>query len=404
VTIYVSLPPPGTRPNTKRYPIAIVGDGWHGILKSPSTRIRGLVSIADIAPTALGKRRITASPAPGARADLQGLDSRLRHQHDARNWAVAILALSVLAGSLVALWSRSRGAARAAILAAPVTVAGTIVLSAAGDARPVVLVLLLAAIVVGVCAGGAALLRSRRAIAVFFFGLITAYLVVLAARPEWTALAAIGPNPGEGGRFYGSSNVTTTVLVTVALYAASAFGLRWLAAVALLSIVTVGWSKAGADGGGLLVVVAAFATLAVLRARGRLTARSTALVAGGAAAVAVALVGLDAATGGHSHVTRRVGEGPGAVLDELGNRLHISVERIGTSWHAALVFAIGLVALLVLATRKPGFSHGRALLLATLVSLIVNDSPSDVVSGAAISYGVLWTYERVDSRAWHAAR
>jgi hypothetical protein len=404
VTIYVSLPPPGTHPNTRRYPIAIVGDGWHGILESPSTRIRGLVSIADVAPTALGKHRITASPDPDAHGELERLDTRLRHQHDGRNWAVAILALSVLAGSIVALAFRSRGAARAAVLAAPVSVAGAIVLSAAGGARPIVLVPLLAGIVVAVCIGGAALLRNRRVIAVFFVALITAYLVVLAARPEWTALATIGPNPSEGGRFYGSSNLTTTVLVTVALYAAASLGLRWLLGVALLTMVTVGWSKAGADGGGLVVVVAAFAALAALLARGRLTARTTAAVAGGAAALALALVGLDAATGGHSHVTRRVGEGPGAVLDELGNRLHISAERITSSWHAALVFAIGLAALAVLATRRPRFPAGDALLLATIVSLIVNDSPSDVVAGASISYGVLWTYERVHSRAWSAAR
>ena len=53
VTVYVALPPPGKHANTQRYPIAIVGGGYHGILTSRSTRIRGLVSIADIAPTAL---------------------------------------------------------------------------------------------------------------------------------------------------------------------------------------------------------------------------------------------------------------------------------------------------------------------------------------------------------------
>src|SRR4051812_11511002 len=69
VTIYVQLPPGGKQPNTHRYPIAIVGDGWRGILSSSSTRIRGLVAIADVAPTALGKHRITASPDSDTRAD-----------------------------------------------------------------------------------------------------------------------------------------------------------------------------------------------------------------------------------------------------------------------------------------------------------------------------------------------
>ena len=65
--VYVSLPPPGEHPNTKRYDVMIVGAGYHGILTSDSTRIRGLVSIADLAPTAValqedGRRRSTPSP------------------------------------------------------------------------------------------------------------------------------------------------------------------------------------------------------------------------------------------------------------------------------------------------------------------------------------------------------
>ncbi|MDX6436676.1 MAG: hypothetical protein QOK34_1510, partial [Gaiellaceae bacterium] len=51
--VYVTLPPPGRHPNTKRYQVLIVGPGYSGILTSHSTRIRGLVSIADLAPTAV---------------------------------------------------------------------------------------------------------------------------------------------------------------------------------------------------------------------------------------------------------------------------------------------------------------------------------------------------------------
>ena len=60
VTIYVTLPPPGRSHNTRRYPVAIVGGGYHGVLVSGRTKIPGLISIADIAPTAValehGKR------------------------------------------------------------------------------------------------------------------------------------------------------------------------------------------------------------------------------------------------------------------------------------------------------------------------------------------------------------
>jgi cytochrome c553 len=96
-------------------------------------------------------------------------------------------------------------------------------------------------------------------------------------------------------------------------------------------------------------------------------------------------------------VTRRVGDGPGALLGEIGNRMHISVERLASSWNAALVFAISIAALAVLATRRPRFAAGEALLVAIGVSLVVNDTPQHVAAAGAISYGVLWTFERLDS-------
>jgi hypothetical protein len=238
-------------------------------------------------------------------------------------------------------------------------------------------------------------LLDARAIAAFFVALIGAYLVVLAARPAWPALAAIGPNPGGGSRFYGSGNLTTSVLLTIALFAAATLGKQSVVPIGLLALVTVGWSKAGADGGGILVLVCAFVTLGLRLQTGRLTARTIAAGAALAVALGLALVGIDAAAGGESHVTRRVGDGPGAVLDDLGQRIHISVESLGVSWHAALVFAAALVALMILAARPPHFPAGDALLVGTAVSLLVNDSPQNVAAAAAISYGVLWVHERV---------
>src|SRR5262245_62381926 len=59
VTIYVVLPPPGRTHNTRRYPIAIVGGGYRpgSLLVSSTTRIPGLISIADVAPTAVDLER-----------------------------------------------------------------------------------------------------------------------------------------------------------------------------------------------------------------------------------------------------------------------------------------------------------------------------------------------------------
>ena len=296
----------------------------------------------------------------------------------------------------LALLVRSPAVARACVLASPLALAASIALSGAGLTRPALLVTALALLTVSLAVAGGALLH-RRALAVAFTALVAAYLVVLVVEPTWPALAAIGPTPGEGGRFYGSTNLTTSIVVAVTLFAGATFGLRGLVPVALLSLVTVGWSKAGADGGGLVVVAAGCAVLGIRLATGRLTVRAVALAARSAVGLGLALVGLDAATGGSSHVTRRVGDGPGALLGELGNRVHISVERLASSWHPALVFAIAIAALVILATRRPRFAAGEALLVAIGVSLVVNDTPHHVAAAGAISYGVLWTCERLDS-------
>jgi cytochrome c553 len=399
VTIYVSLPPLGTHRNDTRYHVAIVGGGYRGILESPSTRIPGLVSIADIAPTAVALARDEdprIDSTPGAPADLRELDRTLRRQVSARNPAIAVLAFSAIALAVLALLVRSPNVARACVLAAPLALAVAIALSGAGLTRPAALVMALALLTVSLAVSGGAVL-DRRTLAVVLTALVAAYLVVLVVEPNWPALAAIGPTPGEGGRFYGSTNLTTSIAVTVTLFAGATFGLRWLVPVALLSLVTVGWSKAGADGGGIVVVAASCAVLGMRLATGRLTLRAVAAAGALAVGIGLALVGLDAATGGSSHVTRRVGDGPGALLGELSNRVHISAERLASSWHPALVFAISIAALVILATRRPRFAAGEALLVAVGVSLVVNDTPHHVAAAGAISYAVLWVLERLDS-------
>ena len=64
---------------------------------------------------------------------------------------------------------------------------------------------------------------------------------------------------------------------------------------------------------------------------------SSALAA--AAAAVLILMGLDAATGGSSHVTRAVGGGPGEIVEDLWRRLEISWDTATATWYAALVVA-----------------------------------------------------------------
>jgi hypothetical protein len=104
--ILVSLPPPGRSDNDVRYPIALLGE--RGLLTSDSTRIDGLVSVTDIA---TGRLRVVENDDP-AQA-LEELDARIERNSDWR------LPLTIaLAALLIALaFVRPRYALRALLVA-----------------------------------------------------------------------------------------------------------------------------------------------------------------------------------------------------------------------------------------------------------------------------------------------
>ena len=183
-------------------------------------------------------------------------------------------------------------------------------------------------------------------------GFLLAFLVVLAWWPEVNALAAIGPHPDGGGRFYGVTNQVETLLLAPSLAAAALAGVAGAAAIGLLLLVTVGWSRTGADGGGVLVVAASFAVL--LAGLGRI--RATA----GRIALGIALVAADrprgrrASTrslGGSSHVTDAVGGGPGALLDDLDRRVRISWAGATSAPHTGFLCLLSLGGLAWLGVR-----------------------------------------------------
>ena len=63
--IVLQLPPRGPpTANDRLYRIAVIGQGFHGLLISPTTRIPGLVSIVDVAPTALDRLHSGLSSVP----------------------------------------------------------------------------------------------------------------------------------------------------------------------------------------------------------------------------------------------------------------------------------------------------------------------------------------------------
>jgi len=402
ITVYVSLPPPGKHHNVLRYPITVVGPGYRGLLVSSSTRLPGLVSLADVAPSVRAlnrgdRPRIRARPAEEPLRQLARLDRRLDDAHDTRIPAMVVLAALMGSFGLLALLTRSAMAGRAAFLVAPACVVTAVLLSAADVTAPWVTVLMLALAAPAAALGAAALLGSRRQLALGLGAVFVFLFAVMWARPEWNTLAVIGPHPDGGGRFHGLTNQVETLLLSPALVLGALVGLRALPVVALALSAGVAASRMGADGGGLVVYLAGFLVLGLRLAR--MPAPRAAAATAGAAGAALLLVGIDAATGGSSHVTDAVGGGPGSLAGDLAHRVHLSAASVTANWNNALFFIASVAALVWLALQRPRPPVLEALLVALGVSLVVNDTPADVAGWGALSALVLWTWARSDGSA-----
>jgi cytochrome c551/c552 len=388
--VYVQLPPAGTESNTHRYLVSVDAPGYSGILTSGSTRIDGLVSIPDITQTAVALargRKADIHAVSGSRADLTRLDRRLRRVHHVRGWTLTVVALTLLALALV------RPRAGVVFGATAVTVA--LWLEWTGTTRfwEVLLWMSLAP------AALAYLVTLRLRWIPYVVGLFFAsFLLVLALWPETHALAVLGARPDGGGRFYGIGNQVETLVLPPLLAAVVVGGLRWLLPLGALALVTVAWSKAGADGGGLIVYAAALAVLMLRLSPARVTWRRAALAGACVVVLAFALVGIDAALGGSSHVTHAVGGGPGSLLGDFGHRLHISWASATKSSYNIALFLASAALLVWIGTRTPRHAGVDAMLVALVVSLLVNDTPVDVIGLGALGCLALLRFESVDSR------
>jgi hypothetical protein len=309
-------------------------------------------------------------PDPDAAADVAELKAKLvssRHARARANVAVGVI-LGLLA--LLAAVVRSGVLARAAVLYAPAAIG-------LGFAWR-------SSLAIGFGALGVALIAGfpRRAFTPLLFGVLGAALLVLWHWPVSTALATIGPHPDGGHRFYGMTNQVETMLLAPALAA----GLL----AAPIALVAVGWSKAGADGGGLVAYAAGYAALTLHR-YGRISRKRVAIAAGVVVAGVLLLVALDAANGGSSHVTHALGRDlPG----ELAHRWRVSYDGATHSVGSFIMFASG-VALLVLVGRvraRPALVD--AMLVAVAVSFVVNDTPQDVALWGALGAIALLALER----------
>lgn len=380
--IVVSLPPPGTSSNDRRYIVAVIAPGYRGLLTSDSTRIAGLVSVVDIAPTALGlEGKLGSKPAASPVNTVYDLNREINRHRDAKT-PFLLLSLALVAAFAV-LWRR------AVLLAVGAVLLANLVLGMTGytHAWGFFLLLLLAS------AASLVAFLPRIAHGLALAGVLACYLAAMGADERWVALSPFGPT--QNARFYGLSNLLATLLLVPALAGAAILGRRYglwaFGAVAALALVTVGGSQFGADGGGVVVLLAGFAVLIVLEHR-----LTRGALAGAAALVAILAAAL--ALGGESHVTDALSEGPAGLADDLTRRLELSWLRATSGWGVALLVFGGIAVLAALALRER-----RALLLAYLtalgVSLLVNDSPNDVTVAGLAGYLALSTAPGVARRA-----
>jgi hypothetical protein len=284
------------------------------------------------------------------------------------NVAVGVI-LGLLA--LLAVVSRVPALARAAVLYAPAAIG-------LGLAWRSALAIGFGALALALAAG-----LSRRAFVPLLVFVFAAALLVLWHWPVTNALSTIGPHPEGGHRFYGVTNQVETMLLAPALAGAPI--------AAPLALVAVGWSRTGADGGGLVTYLSGYAMI-TLRASGRLTPRRVALAVAVVVAFGLLLVGVDAATGGSSHVTNAIGSGgfPG----DLPHRWRASYDGATRNTGSLIMFLSGIAILVTVARARPRPPLVDAMLVALAVSFVVNDTPQDVALWGSLGAMALLAFER----------
>ena len=240
--------------NGTRTPVALLGA--RGLLTSDSTRIDGLVTAEDVA---AGRLQVVPDPDPAAA--LRALDQRIERND---RWHLPLtIGLAVL---LIGL----------ALVRPPLALRALLVVLAANLWLSPVLAL----------AAGVAVLVLPLGLACA--AILTAYLVAMGLDAETVALSPFGPS--QSGRYYGINNLLETMLLAPAIVGAALLGRAGIG-VAALAFVTIGGNRFGADGGGLVVLAAAYIVLVLRLQRRRVTWRLAAAAAAGAVALALLVLG-----------------------------------------------------------------------------------------------------------------
>jgi hypothetical protein len=387
--IVLQLPPRGgPSANDRLYRIAVIGRGFHGLLTSPTTQIPGLVSIVDIAPTALGGHPSTTlawTPSENAIGHL----SRLGHAIGSNN-RLKFAALFILAGVLLAL---ALLGLRAAVTAVPAALLVNLALGIGQVSNEVALCAAISAGTVLVAFALSRLCRGEGALLALYGGIVALYALVMLRRPEWQAVNPFGPT--QNSRFWGIGNQIETLLLAPllagAFLARRRFGVAGFVLFGVFGLVVMTDNRLGADGGGAIVLGVA---LAVLGARlFRLGASGFAGLLASAAIAVLWIVSRGLSEPGPNHLRSAFSGGGGGLLASIESRVPLSYVPALQAWQMVVPLLLILAVVFALAWRAAKQQSTRDVLLALGValatSLLVNDSAAYELAGGIAVVGAL---------------
>jgi hypothetical protein len=341
----------------------VLAPGYSGVLQSDLTRVPGLVSMADVARTALQTSHALGSkPDGGNVAALYELEEHIDVARSSTMVGSVIVLLVLIAFALV--YPRGAPAAVASALATNLALGWMPM----GDTAPRLALLGVCSVAGGIL--GARFMRNRTVLGIALVSVVVAYAVTMIVQPSALSLAPLGPELTS--RFFGVSNLLETLLLVPALLGAQLLKQRfgWFAfiAVGILSLATISENRLGADGGGAVVVAVGFALLAVG------TSWRRAVPALGIAALTVlGLLHLDAASSSPDHLRGALNGGLTGLADVAANRVPLAYARMLEQWY--LVFPLLAAVAICFAAKSPVIV---ALIGALAASLLVNDSPGPV--------------------------
>jgi hypothetical protein len=427
----VEAPPPR---GLRLLPTGVAGPGYRGVLRSGTTRVTGLITATDVAPTVLDTlgihvpkkmqgERIESRAGHGA-AYVHDLSDRLDAVLGHRTTALRVVTLAWIV-LLAVLWivGRREGlrlAARIIFLSA-LWVPALALLTAALRPSDLGEALLLA---LGALALGALtdrLLPWPAAPLIPAAVSLAAHTIDLAFGSHLISLSLAGPNPKGGSRFFGIGNeLEITLAVTVLIGTGAGLTLlprryapRGFAIACIAAAFVIGVGRLGADVGGVITLGAGGAAAVVASLPGGVTRRAVALAVIVPVLAVGVLIGLDLLIGGGAHLTRTVSSssGPGDFFQVIGRRWRLSVHGL-THGTTPISAGLGVIVLIVVALRRRALlaplqgEHEQAfaagvigVFFATVVGALANDSGPLIVMVGAASLLLASAYAQAAPRA-----